>query len=114
MNQIYDKENIFAKIIRKEILSDALYEDELLLIIKDKYPDKRYKTHLLCLPKGEYTNFHEFITHHNKIHAFFQKIKDILQKINIEHYQLSTNNGDRAGQEIMHFHIHIKSNDELN
>ena len=33
----YDINNIFAKIIRNEIPSDKIYEDDLLLIIKDSY-----------------------------------------------------------------------------
>jgi histidine triad (HIT) family protein len=109
----YDKSNIFARIIRNELASEKIYEDEILLIIKDKFPDKKYKTHLLCLSKQEFIDFNDFVKNYDKINEFFQKIRNILNDIGITHYQLSTNNGERVGQEIMHFHLHIKSHDEI-
>ena len=84
-----------------------------MLIIKDKFPDSRYKTHLLCLSKDGYVDFDEFIANYCPIDNFFKKMREVLKNIGIDHYQLLTNNGERAGQEIMHFHIHIKSNDEI-
>ncbi len=35
---MYDKNNIFAKIIRKEIPCDLIYEDDMVLFFKDINP----------------------------------------------------------------------------
>ena len=42
---------LFTKIIKREIPSDILYEDNEIIVIKDIYPDA--KTHLLIIPKKE-------------------------------------------------------------
>ncbi len=112
---IYDKNNIFAKIIRCEIPSDKIYEDDKILIIKDKYPDTRYKTHLLCLTKGDFIDFNDFVLNSEKsdVADFFVTLRKILEEKSIFEYQLSTNNGKKVGQEIFHFHVHIKSHDEI-
>jgi histidine triad (HIT) family protein len=109
----YNKNNIFAKILRDELPSEKIYEDDALLIINDKYPDPKYKIHLLCMPKNDHINFNDFVSNHEQIDLFFKKMIEILNNLNIHHYQLTINNGEKGGQEIMHMHIHIKSNDEI-
>jgi histidine triad (HIT) family protein len=42
---------LFTKIIKREIPSDIVYEDNEIIVIKDIYPDA--KTHLLIIPKKE-------------------------------------------------------------
>ena len=49
----YDKNNIFAKILRGEIPCKKIYENEYILSFYDINPQK--KVHALVLPKGEYT-----------------------------------------------------------
>lgn len=111
----YNDDNIFAKIIRNEIPSEKIYEDNDILIIKDAFPDKNWTTHLLCITKIKYVNYSDFINHgySHTILSFFKKIDDIAKKIGIDHYQILTNNGVRSGQEIMHFHVHIKSQEKI-
>jgi len=47
----YDKNNIFAKILRGEIPCDKVYENDHVLAFKDINPQK--KIHVLIIPKGE-------------------------------------------------------------
>ena len=47
----YDKNNIFAKILRGEILCDKVYENEYVLSFHDINPQR--KLHVLVIPKGE-------------------------------------------------------------
>ena len=54
----YDKNNIFAKIIRGEIPCNKIYEDEFVLAFHDINPQK--KVHALVIPKGEYVNLDDF------------------------------------------------------
>ena len=55
----YDKNNIFAKILRKEISCDMVYEDEKVLFFNDINPQA--KIHILGIPKLEVVDFRDFI-----------------------------------------------------
>ena len=57
----YDKNNIFAKILRGEIPSKKVYENDHVLAFHDINPQK--KVHVLVIPKGEYVDLDDF---HNK------------------------------------------------
>ena len=110
----YDTNNIFAKILRQEFDSERIYEDSEILVIKDKFPDKNWETHLLFLPKRNFTNFETFCqSRDQEISRFFKKIQQITEYLGFRSYQLMTNNGKDAGQEIMHFHVHLKTHDKI-
>ncbi len=54
----YDKDNIFAKILRGEIPCDKVFENEHSLAFKDISPQA--KVHVLVIPKGAYTDIDDF------------------------------------------------------
>ena len=54
----YDKNNIFAKILRGEIPCKKVYENENVLAFYDVNPQKKF--HILVIPKGEYVDFDDF------------------------------------------------------
>ena len=54
----YDKNNIFAKILRKEISCKKIFENEHVLSFHDVNPQK--KIHALVIPKGEYVDLDDF------------------------------------------------------
>ena len=54
----YDRENIFAKILRGEIPCDKVYEDEHALAFRDINPQT--PTHILVIPKGAYESSDDF------------------------------------------------------
>ena len=54
----YDKNNIFAKIIRGEIPCEKVYENDHVLAFNDINPQK--KIHVLVIPKGAYINLNDF------------------------------------------------------
>ena len=106
---MYDENNIFAKILRKEISCDKVYEDEFSLFFNDISP--KAKLHVLGIPKFPCTTFSDFLTNANdhNILSFFKSIQLVISKLNIEDsgYRLITNSGENGGQEVPHFHIHI-------
>ena len=55
----YDKNNIFAKILRGEIPCKKIYENDFVLSFYDINPQK--KTHALIIPKGLYIDLDHFI-----------------------------------------------------
>ena len=109
MTQTYDSNNIFAKIIRREIPSKIVYEDEKIIAFHDAFPTA--PTHILVIPKGEYRNFHEFSSKAGpeEISYFFKKIPEIASIVGAEDYRIVSNNGENSGQTIFHFHVHIIS-----
>jgi len=54
----YDKNNIFAKILRGEISCKKVHENDYVLAFYDVNPQK--KIHILVIPKGEYVDLDDF------------------------------------------------------
>ena len=108
----YDNENIFAKILRGEILCDKIYEDEYVLSFKDINPQA--KTHILIIPKDQYIDIADFLKNANTQYqsnfwVSVNKIIDILE-LKDEGFQIKTHKGKDGGQEVFHFHLHLLSN----
>ena len=105
----YDQNNIFARIIRGEVASVKIYEDEKILAFEDV--NKEAPVHILVVPKGEFVSFSDFVTKSDsgEIDDFFKKVAKIAsdQGLDASGYRLITNNGSGAGQTVFHFHVHI-------
>ena len=112
---MYDDKNIFAKILRKEIPYDPIYEDDKVLFIHDLYPEA--KIHILGIPKIPVIDFSDFMIKSNReeAHHFFCKIQDLVNEfgINESGFKIIMNSGDQGGQEIPHFHVHILGGEKL-
>ncbi len=105
---MYDKNNIFAKIIRKEIVADIVYEDDILLAFHDI--DKKAKIHVLIIPKKQFISYQDFIKNasNEEVVYFFKKIDYIANILSIqESYRLVTNHGAEMKQVVFHFHVHL-------
>ncbi|MEN3014710.1 MAG: histidine triad nucleotide-binding protein [bacterium] len=99
---------IFCKIVKKEIPSEIIYEDESTIVFKDINPQA--PIHWLVVPK-KHIPTHMEITPQDKelmghLHLVTQKIT---QQNNINHYKLVMNCGYEAGQRVFHIHLHILS-----
>ena len=112
---MYDENNIFAKILRKEIPCDKVYEDEFSLFFNDINPQA--KIHILGIPKFPCTNFSDFLkkADNENITSFFKSVHNVIIKLKIEEsgYRLITNSGVDGGQEVPHFHIHILAGEKI-
>jgi diadenosine tetraphosphate (Ap4A) HIT family hydrolase len=106
----YDKNNVFAKIIRGEIPSKKVYEDEQVLAFYDINPSS--KVHILVIPKGEYVSFDDFMQKagDGEIVHFFKKVQEIAKDAGVSKtgYRIVTNHGKNSGQIVFHFHVHIQ------
>tara|TARA_Y100001960_G_C14488591_1_gene735514 strand:+ start:426 stop:779 length:354 start_codon:yes stop_codon:yes gene_type:complete len=111
----YDENNIFAKILRKEIPCDKVYEDDEILSFKDINPQALI--HVLVIPKKKYVSFDDFIKNGDPdfIVSFFKKIKIIIDKLGVSEsgYRIISNHGIDANQEVPHFHFHILAGEKL-
>lgn len=105
----YAPDNIFAKILEGKIPCQKFYEDEFVLSFPDINP--LAPTHLLIIPKGAYTSFHDFSTHAStaELEGFFRAIALIAEKAGVgtSGYRLITNHGKHSHQEVPHFHMHL-------
>ena len=109
----YDKENIFAKILRKEIPNDTVIETDLSLAFKDINPVA--PVHVLIIPKGPYVNYDHFISNasNEEILDFNNTVKEVIKKFDLDPerngngYRLIANTGLNGVQEVPHLHFHI-------
>ncbi len=105
----YDSNNIFAKILRKEIPCKPVYEDEHVLAFHDIHPQA--PTHILVLPKGAYRDMNDFSANASpaEIAALFRAVGKIVKELGVEEsgYRVISNCGANGGQEVPHLHLHI-------
>ena len=105
----YDKNNIFAKIIRGEIPCDKVYEDEHTLAFKDIQPAR--PVHILVIPKGEYVSMDDFSANATDAEqaAFIKAIGKVARDAGVADsgYRIIGNTGEDGHQEVMHLHVHI-------
>ena len=113
--EMYDDNNIFAKIIRSEMPCDKVYEDDNVLFFHDINPIA--KIHILGIPKIKCINFADFIEQANEktIKDFFNNILDVVKMLGLKKsgYRLITNSGLNGGQEVLHYHVHIIGGEPL-
>lgn len=114
-NMAYDSENVFAKIIRGEIPSRIIYQDEKVLAFHDV--SKAAPIHVLVIPKGQYRDFFDFTStaKPEEISHFFQKVNEIIKLTGAEKsgFRLISNMGADANQSVSHFHVHILAGKNL-
>lgn len=110
----YDKENIFAKIIRGEIPNKTVYEDEQVLAFHDIAGAA--PVHVLVIPKGAYVSFEDFSQAPADVVAgFFSRVQKIAEMLELpaDGYRLITNHGHNGSQSVAHFHVHILGGKQL-
>ena len=109
MNNLYDLDNIFAKILRSEIPCNKILENEFALAFSDINPQA--PIHILVIPKNPYINFYDFTKNASiKEHeSFWKLVNDVIEhyKVEIEGFRIITNSGNNGNQDVPHFHVHL-------
>ena len=109
----YDKNNIFARILRGEIPCKKIYENEYILSFYDINPQK--KVHAIVIPKGEYIDLDDFSSRasEKEISELIKGISFVTKKLGIslsdngKGYRSLVNIGENGGQEVPHLHFHL-------
>ncbi len=98
---------IFCKIANGAIPSKTIYEDEDFRVILDLGPATR--GHALILPKEHADNLYELPEETAaRVLPVAKKVAGLLRaKLQCEGLNLVQNNGELAGQTVMHFHLHM-------
>ena len=107
--QPYDDQNIFAKILRGEIPSTKVYEDEWAFAFEDINPQA--EIHTLVIPKGRYVSWDDFTAKADdaEIAGFMRAVGKVARDKGLVEpgYRLLANVGADGGQEVPHLHVHI-------
>jgi histidine triad (HIT) family protein len=111
----YDRNNVFARILRGEIACRKVYEDDHVLAFHDINPQS--PTHILVIPKGEYVSFDDFSEKASaaEIVSLTRALGRVAreQRVTESGYRILSNTGPAAHQEVAHFHIHIFAGRDL-
>lgn len=105
----YDESNIFARILRGEIPSRQVHEDEYALAFHDI--NAQAPVHILVIPKGAYVSWDDFSERASdgEIAGFVRAVGKVArdQGLVAPGYRLLANVGVNSGQEVPHLHVHI-------
>ena len=106
---LYDDNNIFARILRDEIPSRRIYEDDWAIAFEDIHPQA--PVHVLVIPRGKWVSLADFTAHAGdpEIAGFFRAVGRVAQQLQLEQpgYRILSNMGPHSGQEVPHLHVHI-------
>ncbi len=105
----YDDFNIFARVLRDEIPSRRVYEDQWAVAFHDIAPQA--PTHVLVVPRGRYVSLADFAASASdaEVAGFFRAVAAVARELGLEApgYRALANMGVDAGQEVPHFHVHL-------
>jgi histidine triad (HIT) family protein len=103
----YDPQNIFGKILRGEIPSVKVYEDETVLAMMDAFPQSR--GHVLVLPKSASRNLLDADPGEVAlVAAYLPKLaRAVKAATGADGIRLAQSNEAAAGQTVFHLHFHL-------
>ena len=98
---------LFCKIIKGEIPSDKVYEDELCYAFKDIAPTA--PTHILVIPKVHIAKLDEVTPENSGVIAhIYEVIAKLAEELDLKDgFRVVTNCGESAGQSVFHIHFHL-------
>lgn len=99
-------DTIFAKIIRREIPADIVYEDDDSLAFRDVNPQA--PTHILIIPKKSIPKLSDATEADKELlgHLMLVANKLAVQE-ELDSFRLVINNGAGANQTVFHLHLHL-------
>ena len=107
--QPYDPGNIFARILRGEIPSTRVYEDEWAIAFEDINPQA--EIHTLIVPRAAYVSWDDFSARASdgEIAGFVRAVGEVARQKGLVEpgYRLLANVGGHGGQEVPHLHVHL-------
>ncbi|XP_038058434.1 histidine triad nucleotide-binding protein 1-like [Patiria miniata] len=106
-------DTIFGKIIRKEIPSDILYEDEQCIAMRDIAPVA--KTHFLVLPKKPISQLSTAEAADKELLGHLLLVANTVAKQEglTEGFRVVINDGKHGAQSVYHLHLHVIGGQQL-
>ena len=111
----YDRNNVFARILRGELPCTKVHEDAHVLAFRDIHPQA--PSHVVVIPKGEYVSADDFSAKASdpELAAFMRAVATIAAAEGIAEsgFRLIANTGVHGLQEVPHFQMHIVGGRDL-
>ncbi|MFP4418771.1 MAG: histidine triad nucleotide-binding protein [Chitinispirillaceae bacterium] len=101
-------DTIFGKIIRKEIPSSIVFEDEQVVAFKDIQP--KAPVHILIVPRKAISTTNDIREDDEKLVGHMIRVAATIAKelgISADGYRLQFNCNKHGGQEVFHLHLHL-------
>jgi histidine triad (HIT) family protein len=114
MTFTYDDQNIFARILRKEIPNKTVYENDVALAFHDIEPQA--PVHVLVIPKGPYVSLDHFARDATTAEqsGFFQAVAEVCNITGVaDGFRAISNTRMHGVQDVPHFHMHIIGGTQL-
>lgn len=108
------EECIFCKIVKGEIPSKKVYEDDEVLAFHDIDPIA--KIHILVIPKKHISSLLELKNEDKELLShIFEKINEVAKIVGIDKsgFRVISNVGEDGGQSVKHLHFHILGGEKL-
>ncbi|RUT32950.1 HIT family protein [Arsenicitalea aurantiaca] len=107
MTEPYDPQNIFAKILRGEIPSHKVFEDDTALVMMDLFPQSR--GHTLIVPKAPSRNLLDAdAATLGRVMPLVQRVAQAVQAaLSPSGIRIAQFNEAAAGQTVFHLHFHV-------
>ncbi|MGQ7845000.1 HIT domain-containing protein [Granulosicoccus sp. 3-233] len=108
------EETIFSKIIRKELPSDMLYQDELVTAFRDINPQR--PVHVLIVPNRHIPAVDDVTADDEAaLGRMFSVARKIAREegISDDGYRLVVNCGEHGRQEVPHIHMHLLGGEDV-
>lgn len=97
---------LFCRILKKEIPSKPVYEDDAIYAFHDINPQA--PTHILVIPRKHIAGVAELEAEDESIAGrLILKAKEIAVSQGLKSYRLVFNSGPEAGQSVFHIHLHL-------
>ena len=111
----YDKNNVFARILRAETPCTKVFEDEHVLAFQDIQPQA--PVHVVVIPKGAYVSLADFSDRASadEIVALIRALGSVARQLDLpaSGYRTIANTGGNARQDVPHLHFHILGGADL-
>jgi histidine triad (HIT) family protein len=101
-----DPSCLFCRIVRKEIPTKLVFEDEHILAFHDVAP--KAPTHVLVIPKTHIARLSRATGEHAALlGACLVAVTGIARTLSLYNYRVVVNDGAEAGQSVFHLHLHL-------
>lgn len=107
MRPAYDDDNIFAKILRGEIPTEKVFEDDATMVVMDVMP--RADGHVLVIPKAPSRNLLDAAPETlGSLAATVQKMaRAVAAAFGADGVTIHQFNEPAGGQSVFHLHVHV-------
>ncbi|MBW3657169.1 MAG: histidine triad nucleotide-binding protein [Actinobacteria bacterium] len=97
---------LFCRIVAGEIDAAIVHEDDDVVAFKDIQP--KAPTHVLVVPRRHVRDWSDAARNAPDLGpALLRGVADVAESLDLGHYRVVANTGEKAGQSVFHLHLHV-------